>query len=95
MICSGPPEDVEFVFDQALPTWMQLHGHAFTFLGGVAHQVVLDSLKAGTVRACFDDLQVQSTYRDCAKHFGFLLTPCRPATRPSIRAKSSMAGFTM
>ena len=33
---------VEFVFDQALPTWIQLHGHAFTFFGGVPQRVVLD-----------------------------------------------------
>src|SRR5262245_59785731 len=72
-------QDVEFVFDQTLPTWIQLHGHAFTFCGGVPHRVVLDNLKAGGVQACFDDPQIQSTYREWAEHDGFLLAPCVPS----------------
>jgi transposase len=47
---------------------MQLYGHAFTFLGGVPHRVVLDNLTAGIVKACCDDPQVQRTYRECAEH---------------------------
>jgi transposase len=58
---------VEFVFDPSLPTWLQLHGHACTCLGGVPHRVVLDNRKAGIVKACFDDPQVQRTYRECAE----------------------------
>ena len=61
-------QDVEFVFDQALPTWLQLHGHAFAFFGGVPHRVVRDHLKAGIVKACFDDPQVQRSDRECAEH---------------------------
>ena len=81
---------VECVLDQALLTWIALHGHAFTFVGGVPHRVVLDHLKAGIVHACFDDPQVQSTYRECAEPDGFLLAPCRPRT-PSTKARSSRA----
>jgi Mu transposase, C-terminal domain/Integrase core domain len=82
---------VEFVFDQTLPTWIALHGHAFTFFGGVPHRVVLDNLKAGIVQACFDDPQVQSTYRECAEHYGFLLAPCRPRT-PEHKGKVEQGG---
>ncbi|MGH8059566.1 MAG: IS21 family transposase [Candidatus Entotheonellia bacterium] len=82
---------VEFVFDQALPTWIQLHGHAFTFFGGVPHRIVLDNLKAGIVKASFDDPQVQSTYRECAEHYGFLLAPCRPRT-PEHKGKVEQGG---
>ena len=82
---------VEFVFDQSLPTWIQLHGHAFTFFGGVPHRVVLDNLKAGIVKASFDDPQVQSTYRECAEHYGFLLAPCRPRT-PEHKGKVEQGG---
>jgi transposase len=74
------------VFDQTVPPWIQLHGHAFTFFGGVPHRVVLDKLKAGIVKVCFDDPQVQSAYRECAEHYGFLLAPCRPRT-PEPRGK--------
>jgi len=82
---------VEFVFDQALPTWLRLHVHAFGFFGGVPHRVVLDNLKAGIVKACFDDPQVQSTYRECAEHYGFLLAPCRPRT-PEHKGKVEQGG---
>ena len=71
---------VEFVWDQALPTWITLHRHAFAFFGGVPRRVVLDNLKAGVARACFDDPRIQATYRECAEHYGFLLAPCAPRT---------------
>jgi transposase len=71
---------VEFVFDQRLPTWIALHAHAFAYFGGVPARVVLDNLKAGVSRACFDDPQIQPTYRECAEHYGFLLAPCAPRT---------------
>ena len=82
---------VEFVFDQSLPTWIQLHQHAFAFFGGVPQRVVLDNLKAGIVKACFDDPQIQSSYRECAEHYGFLIAPCRPRT-PEHKGKVEQGG---
>ena len=82
---------VEFVFDQTLPTWITLHQHAFTFFEGVPQRVVLDNLKAGIVKACWDDPQVQSTYRECAEHYGFLIAPCRPRT-PEHKGKVEQGG---
>lgn len=66
---------VEFVFDQSLPTWIGLHDRALRFFGGVPQRIVLDNLKAGITKACFDDPQVQATYRECAEHYGFLIAP--------------------
>jgi len=68
---------VEFVFDQTVGTWLLLHQHALEYFGGVPRKVVIDNLKAGIVKACFDDPQVQRAYRDCAEHYGFLIAPCR------------------
>jgi transposase len=34
---------VEFVFDQTVPTWIQLHQHAFACFGGVPHRIVIDN----------------------------------------------------
>jgi transposase len=82
---------VEFVFDQSLPTWIQLHQHAFAFFGGVPQRIVLDNLKAGIVKACFDDPQIQRTYRECAEHYGFLIAPCRPRT-PEHKGKVEQGG---
>lgn len=82
---------VEFVFDQKLPTWIAVHAHAFAFFGGVPGRVVLDNLKAGITRACFDDPQIQPTYRECAEHYGFLLAPCAPRT-PEHKGKVEQGG---
>lgn len=68
---------VEFVFAQTVETWLLLHQHGFEYFGGVPRKVVIDNLKAGIVKACFDDPQVQRAYRDCAEHYGFLIAPCR------------------
>jgi hypothetical protein len=73
---------VEFVFNQRVDTWLELHRHAFEFFGGVPHKIVPDNLKAAIVRASWDgtDPQVQWAYRECAEHYGFLIAPCRPRT---------------
>lgn len=71
---------VEFVFDQTVTTWLEAHRHAFEFFGGVPQRIKLDNLKAAIIRACVDDPQVQRAYRECAEHYGFLISPCRVAT---------------
>lgn len=75
---------VEFVFDQSLPTWIALHARAFAFFGGVPQRVVLDNLKAGITKACFDDPQIQATYRECA---GYDWLPHRPLRSAHARAQ--------
>ena len=82
---------VEFVFDQKVETWLRLHRNAFAFFGGVPRRVVIDNLKAGIVRACLDDPQVQQAYRECAEHYGFLIAPCRPRT-PRHKGKVEQGG---
>jgi transposase len=82
---------VEFVFDQKVETWLRLHRNAFTFFGGAPERVVVDNLKAAIIRACWDDPQVQQSYRECAEHYGFLITPCRPGT-PEHKGKVEKGG---
>lgn len=82
---------VEFVFDQEVETWLLLHRHAFEFFGAVPRRVVLDNLKAAIIQACWDDPQVQQTYRECAQHYGFLIAPCRPRT-PQHKGKVEQGG---
>lgn len=73
---------VEFVFDQSLPTWLKLHQHALEFFGGVPRRIVTDNLKSAVTKAYWDghDPQLQAAYRECAEHYGFLISPCRPRT---------------
>jgi transposase len=82
---------VEFVFDQKVETWLLLHVHAFDFFGGVPERVVIDNLKAGITQASWDDPHVQYAYRECAEHYGFLISPCRPRT-PEHKGKVEQGG---
>jgi transposase len=82
---------VEFVWDQKVETWLRLHRNAFEFFDGVPNRVVPDNLKAAIVRACWDDPQVQYSYRECAQHYGFRIAPCRPKT-PQHKGKVEQGG---
>lgn len=82
---------VEFVFNQKLATWLRLHRNAFAFLGGVPQRVVIDNLKTGIAKACWEDPQPQMSYRECAEHYGFLIAPCRPRT-PQHKGKVEQGG---
>jgi hypothetical protein len=82
---------VEFVFDQKVGTWLESHRHAFEFFGGVPERIVIDNLKSAIARACWDDPQVQQSYRECAEHYGFLIAPCRPRT-PEHKGKVEQGG---
>jgi transposase len=82
---------VEFVFDQEVRTWLACHRRAFEWFGGVVHRVVVDNLKAAIVRAALYDPIVQRAYRECAEHYGFLISPCRPRT-PEHKGKVEQGG---
>lgn len=71
---------IEFVFDQTVSTWLRCHRHAFEWFGGVVRRVVVDNLKAAITHATQYDPVVQRAYRECAEHYGFLISPCRPRT---------------
>jgi transposase len=68
------------VFDQKVETWLWCHRQAFEYFGGVPRKVTIDNLRAAIVKAVLTDPVAQRSYRDCAEHYGFLISPCRPAT---------------
>lgn len=82
---------VEFVFDQSVRTWLRCHVNAFAYFGGVPQRLVIDNLKAGITKACWEEPQVQHAYGECAEHYGFLIAPCRPAT-PQHKGKVEQGG---
>lgn len=82
---------VEFVLDQKVATWLRCHRQALAFFGGVPQRIVIDNLKAGIAKACWEDPQVQLAYRECAEHYGFLVAPCRPYT-PRHKGKVEQGG---
>jgi transposase len=71
---------VTFVFDQKVATWLRCHREAFEHFGGVVKRVVLDNAKCAIVKAALYDPVVQRSYRECAEHYGFLISPCRVRT---------------
>jgi transposase len=82
---------VEFVFDQKVETWLRLHRNAFSFFDGVPERVVIDNLKSGIAQACWHEPEAQSSYRECAEHYSFLISPCRPRT-PKHKGKVEQGG---
>ena len=77
----------ELVFDQKVSTWIACHRHAFAFWDGVPRRLVPDNLKAAVQRAVVDDPVLGDAYRRMALHYGFLVSPTRPAT-PQHKGKT-------
>lgn len=71
-------QSVEFVFDQEVSTFIACHVHAFEAFEGVVKRVVLDNLKSGVLTSRLEDQTLNQVYRDCAEHYGFLASPCKP-----------------
>ena len=71
---------VRFVFDQKVPTWLECHRLAFEFFEGVVREVVVDNLKSAVISTTFDDPVLGQPYSRFARHYGFLVHPCRPRT---------------
>lgn len=66
----------ELVWDQSVPTWLRCHRNAFDFFGGVPHKVRIDNLKSAITKACRHDPQVQRSYGELARGYGFIIDPC-------------------
>lgn len=80
-LCYSRHQFVRIVFDQKVETWIRLHVEAFESLGGVPEVIVPDNLKAAVIRAAFgvdDDLTLNRSYRELARHFGFMIDPTPP-----------------
>ena len=69
----------ELVFDQKTPTWIALHRRAFESFGGVPARVVPDNLKPAVKQALVHDPVLGEAYRRMGLHYGFLISPTRPA----------------
>lgn len=67
----------EFCLHQDLPTWLDLHTHAFEYFGGVPEATVPDNLKSGVTKACRYEPETNPTYTEYAAHYGFVILPAR------------------
>jgi transposase len=77
---------VRFVFGQDKVVWSQCHAEAWEYFGGVVERVLVDNLKAGVVKPDLYDPTINRTYAECARHYKFVVDPCRVKT-PTDKAK--------
>lgn len=67
--------------------WVECHRRAFAFFGAVPHQIRLDNLKTGVLKADIYDPQFNRTYRELGAHHGIVIDPCRagkPRDKPQV-----------
>lgn len=71
---------------QDLNSWVESHIRTFEFLGGCPEIVVPDNLKAGVIRPCRYEPDLNATYAEMAAHYGVAVIPTRPR-KPRDKAK--------
>jgi transposase len=64
--------------DQQMESWLCAHMHAFAHWGGVPKLVIPDNTKTGVTKACRYDPDLNPTYQNFARHYGFGVLPARP-----------------
>ena len=79
-LCDSRHMYAELVWDQKVNTWLRCHRNAFEFFGGVPARATIDNLKSAITRACHRDPEVQRSYGEFSKEYGFQIEPCRVKT---------------
>lgn len=80
----------EAVLSQDLPAWVNLHIHAFEFMGAVPAITVPDNPKVGVTHPCHYEPDLNPTYQDMAAHYGTAVIPAR-VRKPKDKAKVESA----
>jgi transposase len=65
-------------WNESLPNWIGAHVNAFHEIGGVAHAIVCDNLKAGVTSTCRYEPGINRTYQELATHYETAILPTRP-----------------
>ena len=74
-------EQIEPVpFTQETECFLRAMENAFRHFGGVPATVVIDNLKAGVLKPCVYDPELNPKLRDFAKHYGTCILPARVRT---------------
>lgn len=86
----------DLVFDQKIETWLRMHMAAFEAFGGVVRVVVPDNLKSAVIRAAFgvdDQIMLNRSYREMARHYGFQIDPTPPRSPEKKGKVESNVGY--
>ncbi|WNG35388.1 IS21 family transposase [Archangium violaceum] len=81
---------VEPVLGEDLATWVGCHSRALEYFGGVPQVVVPDNLKAAVQRPDRYEPELNPTYAELARHYGFAVVPAR-MRKPRDKAKVEAA----
>jgi transposase len=81
---------VEPVLGEDLATWVGCHSRALEYFGGVPGVVVPDNLKAAVQRPDRYEPELNPTYAELARHYGFAVVPAR-VRKPRDKAKVEAA----
>ena len=66
--------------------WIMSHVRAFEYFGCVPKMVILDNLKSGVTKACRYEPELNASYLDLSRHYGFCAIAARPY-HPKDKAK--------
>lgn len=73
--------------DQTLSTLIRMHEEAFSFLGGVPHEILYDNMRTVVEgRDERDEVRWNPTFLDFSRYWGFVPRLCRPR-RPQTKGK--------
>jgi transposase len=70
----------EVSFTQETECFLRALENAFRHFGGVPETVVIDNLKAGVIKPCVYDPELNPKLRDFARHYGTCILPARVRT---------------
>lgn len=77
---------VHAVESQSEEDFIECHNRTFNFFGGVPNSVVPDNLKAAVIFNRKNELRLNESYADMARHYSVAVLPARPY-RPKDKAK--------
>jgi len=79
--------NTDWSFSEDVATWVGCNQRAFAYFGGVPQMAVPDNLKAAVTRTNRYEPDINPSYADMARHYGFAVVPARPR-KPRDKAKA-------
>ncbi len=65
---------------QSTESFIRAMENAYRYFGGVAETIVIDNLKAGVLKPCIYDPELNPKFLAFAQHYGACVLPCKVAT---------------
>jgi len=76
----------EVVTDMRSATFLACHEHAFSFFGGITHEILYDNAKVVAIKHGSEGIVFNESLLDFAGRYGFTPKVCKPY-RPQTKGK--------